>query len=82
MQITCTQKEFVKILKQKNLAECHDLFIQSDTFLLADVFQNFRNMFLLMYKLDPAKFILFTEEINKSDLSSNGDKRMQSIDSI
>ena len=30
---------------------------QSDTLLLADVFENFRNMSLEIYKLDPAKFL-------------------------
>ena len=52
MQITRAQKEFVKILKY------HDLYVQSDTFLLTDVFENFRNMNLEMYELDPAKFLL------------------------
>ena len=35
----------------------HHLHVQSDTFLLADVYGNFRNMFLELYELDPAKFI-------------------------
>ena len=39
----------------KHLGEYHDLYVQSDTLLLADVFENFRNMCLDMYKLDPAK---------------------------
>ena len=39
MQITCPQKEFVK-----NLGEYHDLKIQSDILLLAEVFENFQNM--------------------------------------
>ena len=44
MQITRTQKEFVKVLKKKHLGEHHDLHVQSDRLLLADVFDNFRNM--------------------------------------
>ena len=31
--------------------------VKSDTLLLADVFENFRNMFLKIYELDPAKFL-------------------------
>ena len=42
---------------QKNLAEHHDLCVKSNTLLLADVFENFRNMCLKIYELDPAKFI-------------------------
>ena len=41
----------------KNLGEHHDLSVQSDTLLLADVFENFRIMCLKIYELDPAKFI-------------------------
>ena len=33
------------------------MHLQSDTLLLADVFENFRNMCIKIYKLDPAKFI-------------------------
>ena len=35
----------------KNLGECHDLYVQSDTILLADVFESFRNLCLNTYKL-------------------------------
>ena len=42
---------------QKNLGERHALCIKSDTLLLADVFENFRNMCLKIYELDPAKFL-------------------------
>ena len=38
-----TQKVF-KELKLKNLGNYHDLYVQSDTLLHADVFENFRNM--------------------------------------
>ena len=47
-----------KDFEMKNLAEYHDLYVQSDTSLLADVFENFRNMCLEIYELDPAKFLI------------------------
>ena len=37
--------------------ETYDLYGQSDTLLLADVFESFRNMCLELYELDPAKFL-------------------------
>ena len=43
--------------KLKNLGEYHDLYVQSDTLLLADVFENFRNKCLEVYELDPAHFL-------------------------
>ena len=46
-----------KRFKLKNLGEYHDLYIQSDTLLLADGFENFRNMHLKVYELDPAHFL-------------------------
>ena len=46
-----------KEFKLKNLGEYHDLFVQSDTLLLADVFENFRNMCIKVYELDPAHFL-------------------------
>ena len=41
----------------KNLGEYHDLYIQSDTLLLADVFENIRNMGIKVYGLDPVYFL-------------------------
>ena len=40
-----------------NNLEYHDLYVQSDTLLLADVFENFRNMCLDIYGLDPTYFV-------------------------
>ena len=50
------EKRVFKDFEIKNLGEYHDLYVQSDTLLLADVFENFRNTCLKMYQLDPAKF--------------------------
>ena len=41
----------------KNLGEYHDFHAQGDTLFLADVFENFRNMCIRIYKLNPAKFL-------------------------
>ena len=41
----------------KNLGEYHDLYVQSDTLLLAYVFTNFRNVCYDIYGLDPAHFL-------------------------
>ena len=46
-----------KDFEVKNLEEYHDLYVQSNTLLLADVFENFRNMHLKIYELDPTKFL-------------------------
>ena len=43
--------------KLNNLGDYHDLYVQSDTLLLADVFENFRDMCLNEYELDPAHFL-------------------------
>ena len=50
-------KRVCKYFEIKNLEVYHDLYVQSDTFLLAEVFENFRNMCLEIYELDPGKFI-------------------------
>ena len=51
MQITRTQKELLKILKKKkHLGEYHDLHVQSNTLLLADVLEIFRNICLEIYE--------------------------------
>ena len=49
-------KRVCKDFEIKNLGE-YDLYVQSDTLLLADVLENFRNMCLKIYELDPAKFL-------------------------
>ena len=41
----------------KNLGEYHDLYLMTDVYLLTDVFENFREMCLNYYGLDPAHYI-------------------------
>ena len=50
------QKVFEEF-KLKNLGDYHDLYVQSDTLLLADVFENFRNKCIEIYELDPVRFL-------------------------
>ena len=46
-----------EVFEIKNLGEYHDLYVQSDTLLLADVLENFRNKSTEIYELDPAHFL-------------------------
>ena len=41
----------------QHLGEYHDLFVQSDTLLLADVFEKFRKTCLEIYQLDREHFV-------------------------
>ena len=47
--------DYTHYFEIKGLGEYHDLHLQSDTLSLAD--ENFRNMCLKIYELDPAKFL-------------------------
>ena len=55
--ITC-KKKARKGFEIKNLGKSCDVYIKSDTLLLADVFENFRNKFIEIYELDPACFFI------------------------
>ena len=59
--ITDKEYEHVKkvweVCEIKNLGEYHNLYVHCDIFLLADVFENFRNMCLNEYGLHPAHFL-------------------------
>ena len=46
-----------KVSEKKNLGEYHDLYVQSDTLLLADVFENFRDKRIEIYGIDPTHFL-------------------------
>ena len=42
-----------KAFEIKNLGEYHDLYVQKDSLLLADVFENFRDKCIEIYELNP-----------------------------
>ena len=46
-----------KRFRLENLGNYYDLYVQSDTLLLADVFNNFRDMCIKEYELDTAHFL-------------------------
>ena len=46
-----------KSFKLENLGGYHDLYVKSDTLLSADVFENFRDMCIKLYELDPTHFV-------------------------
>ena len=46
-----------KTFNIKHFGEYHDLYVQSDTLLLADVFENFRKTCQEIYQLDPTHFL-------------------------
>ena len=50
-------KKVCDTFKIKNLGEYHDLYVQFDTALLADVFESFRDKCIEIYDLDPAHFL-------------------------
>ena len=56
MLTTSMQKEYEKTLKYKNLGEYHDLYVQSNTLLLADLLESFCSKCFEIYELDPAHF--------------------------
>ena len=47
----------LKRFEFETLGQYHDLYVQSDTLLLADAFENFRDMCIKQYEPDPAHFL-------------------------
>ena len=45
------------VFEIKNLGEYHDLYVQSDAILLAEVYENFRDKCIEIYQLGPAHFL-------------------------
>ena len=49
-------KKVWDVFEMKHLQDYHNLYNETDVLLLADVFENFRNLCLEIYKLDPAHY--------------------------
>ena len=71
-------KRVFKDFETKNLEEYHDLCVESDTLLLADAVEKFRNMCLEIYKLDPAKFL----SVARISMASNFKKDWSNVRSF
>ena len=50
-------KRVCKVCEIKKLGECHDLYVQSNILRSASVFENFQNIWLKIYELDPTCFL-------------------------
>ena len=50
-------KKVFKIFNNKKIGDYYDLYVQNDTLLLADIFENFRSKCIEIYELDPACFL-------------------------
>ena len=52
----------------ENLGQYHDLYVQSDTLLLADTFENFRDMCIKEYELDPGPGLAWQACLKKTNI--------------
>ena len=71
-----------KTFKLNNLGDYHDLYVQSDTLLLADVFANFRKACIETYELDPAHFISLPGLAWQACLKKKNRSRIRVIDRL
>ena len=51
------EKRVFKNFNNENIGDYHDFYVKSDTLLLADAFENFRNKCIEVYELDPTNFL-------------------------
>ena len=57
MRIMRTPKKVWEVFEINNRGEYYDLYVQSGTLLLTDIFENFRNMCPEIYEHDPVNFV-------------------------
>ena len=59
---TCSEKDYEHVVKvwnhfgMKTFSEYHDVYLRVDVLLLADVFENFRDLAIRNYSVDPLHF--------------------------
>ena len=70
------RKRVFREFKMNNLGDYHDLYVQSDTLLIADVFENFRNMCLKYMSLIQPIFF-FTTRFCMASLFKNDCSRIR-----
>ena len=70
-------KKVFEVFGLKNLGD-NDLYVQCDTLLLADVFENFRDKCIEIYGLDPAHFFVYTR-ISMASLLKKDKSRIRII---
>ena len=58
----------------KNLGEYHDLYVQSNTLLLAVIFENFQNISFEIYEVDPTPFLSTTRLVLQAALEKTKTK--------
>ena len=72
---------YQKVFKEfglKIIGDYHDLYVQCNTLLLADLFENFRNKCFEIYELDPAHF-LSAPRINMASLLKKDKNKIRII---
>ena len=50
-------KKVWETFKIKNMGEYHDFYLKTDVMLLSDVFENYRDLDLKTYNVDPARYL-------------------------
>ena len=74
-------KEVVKKFELKNIGDYHDLYFQSNTLLLVDVFENFRDKCIEICGLDPA-LSFFSSEISMASLFKKDKSKIKIINRL
>ena len=62
----------------RNLGEYHDLYVQTSTLLLADVYEKFRDKCIEIYGLDPSHFLYLRYSKANNKYMKNYDKSTES----